>query len=135
MTGAVALPSLPIFYVAQELHAQYKVVPFGTGGGIRFLTQCAQFADPVNHHEMFYSYHGLTNDGKHWISAILPVSHPSLPATGDNPPGRQSPEKFSNNFPAYIADMTTKLNGEAENSFSPALTMLEALISSIQVHP
>lgn len=31
--------------------------------------------------------------------------------------------------------MTAQLNTEAENSFSPALTMLDALVSSIQVQP
>jgi hypothetical protein len=31
--------------------------------------------------------------------------------------------------------MTTKLNAEVENSFSPALPLLDALVSSIQVQP
>jgi hypothetical protein len=133
--GTGALPLLPIFNAAQEFYAHYQVVPFASGSGIRYLTQYAQFADPVNNHDMFYSYQGLTSDGKYWISAILPVSHPSLPANGDNPPGGQSPEQFSNNFPTYIADMTTQLNAEVENSFSPALPMLDTLVSSIQVQP
>jgi len=133
--GAGALPLMPVFNAAQEFHALYQVVPFGSGGGIRYLTQYAQFADPVNNHELFYSYQGLTADGKYWVSAILPVSHASLPATGDNPPDGQSPEQFSNNFPAYIADMTTKLNAEASDSFTPSLTMLDALMSSLQVQP
>jgi len=133
--GAGALPLLPIFNAAQEFYAHYQVVPFGTGSGIRYLTQYSQFADPVNNHEMFYSYQGLTSDGKLWISVILPVSHPSLPANGDTPPGGLTPEQFSNNFPTYIADMTTKLNAEAENSFSPALPMLNALVASLKVSP
>jgi hypothetical protein len=133
--GAEALPLLPIFNAAQEFHAQYQVVPFAGGSGIRYLAQYAQFADPVNNHEMFYSYQGLTSDGKYWISAILPVSQPSLPANGDNPPGGQSPEQFSNNFPAYIADLTTQLNSLAGESFSPLLPMLDALIASLQVQP
>jgi hypothetical protein len=133
--GTGALPLLPIFNAAQEFYAHYQVVPFASGSGIRYLTQYSQFADPVNNHEMFYSYQGLTSDGNYWVAAILPVSHPSLPANGDNPPGGMTPEQFSNNFPTYIADMTTKLNAEAENSFSPALPMLDTLVSSIQVQP
>jgi hypothetical protein len=133
--GSGALPLLPIFNAAQEFYAHYQVVPFGTGSGIRYLTQYSQFADPVNNHEMFYSYQGLTSDGTYWISAILPVSLASLPANGDTPPDGQTFEQFSNNFPTYIADVTVKMNAQVDGDFSPTLPMLDALVSSLQVTP
>jgi hypothetical protein len=133
--GTDALPLLPIFNAAQEFYAHYQVVPFGTGSGIRYLTEYSQYADPVNNHEMFYSYQGLTADGKDWISAILPVSLAGLPDNGDNPPAGQTPEQFSNNFPTYIADMTTKLNAHADGDFSPTLKALDNLVGSLQVTP
>jgi hypothetical protein len=133
--GSDALPLLPVFNAAQEFYAHYQVLPFGTGSGIRFLTQYSQFADPVNNHEMFYSYQGLTADGVYWISAILPVSLAGLPDNGDNPPDGQTFEQFSNNFPAYIADMTSKLNGQADGDFSPTLPALDTLVASLQVTP
>jgi hypothetical protein len=135
LPGSDALPVLPVFNAAQELHVLYKVVPFGSGSGIRFLTQYAQFADPINNHELFYTYQGLTADGRYWISAILPTSLADLPADGNTPPAGQSPEQFSNNFTTYLADMTTKLNGQAETDFSPAVPALDALVSSLQVAP
>ena len=135
--GAVgdSLPLLPIFNAAQEFHAQYKVIAFQSGSGIRFLTQYSQAANPINNHEMFFTFQGLTSDGKYWISAILPISNSSLPENGDNPPNGQTFEEFGNNFPTYIADITSQLNSQTAESFSPTLLMLDALVTSIRIQP
>jgi hypothetical protein len=133
--GAGGLPMLPVFNAAQELHAQLQVVPFASGSGIRYLTQYAQFADPINNHELFYTYQGLSADGKDWISAILPTSMASLPADGNTPPNGQSAEQFSNGFNSYLADMTTQLNAQAPGAFAPTLAQLDMLISSLNVTP
>jgi hypothetical protein len=132
--GNKGLPILPIFNAAQELFAQYKVIPFGSGQGIRYLTQYSQYVDPINNNELFYTYQGLTADGKYWISAILPISNPLLPADGKNPPNGQSADDFSNNFNSYIADLTTQLNAQPPESYSPTITTLDALVSSIIIH-
>ena len=79
------LPLLPNFNAGQEFFAQYKVISIGSGNGIRFLTQYSQYYDPVNNHELIYTFQGLTGDGKYWISAILPISNPILPADGNIP--------------------------------------------------
>jgi hypothetical protein len=130
-----ALPLLPIFNAAEEFRAQYKVIAFSGGNGIRYLTQYAQFFDPINSHDMLYSFQGLTGDGKHWISAILPISNSMLPPNGDNPPGGLTWDQFSNQFVTYIADLTEKLNNQPPESYSPTIAALDALISSIAVHP
>jgi len=132
-TGDKGLPLLPYFNAGQEFFAQYKVMSFGNGKGIRYLTQYTQFIDPINNHEMFYTFQGLTNDGKYWVSAVLPISNPILPADGNNPPNGQSQEEFSNNFVTYIADITAKLNSQPSENFSPTLTMLDGLVNSIKI--
>jgi hypothetical protein len=134
-TSDKGLPLLPIFNAAQEFHAQYKVIAFQSGSGIRFLTQYSQAADPINNHEMFFTFQGLTSDGKYWISAILPISNSSLPENGDNPPNGQTFEEFGNNFPTYIADITSQLNSQTAESFSPTILMLDALVTSIRIQP
>ncbi len=133
--GTTELPLLPVFEAAQEFYAQYQVVPFGNGSGIRYLTEYAQFYDPINNHDMFYSYQGLTSDGKYWISAILPMSNPILPDNGNNPPNGQSWDAFGKSFSTYIADITGKLNSKAEASFTPTLSTLDAMMSSITIKP
>jgi hypothetical protein len=132
--GNKGLPLLPNFNAGQEFFAQYKVIPFGSGQGIRYLTQYSQFVDPINNNELFYTYQGLTADGKYWISAILPISNPQLPADGKNPPNGQSADDFSNNFNTYIADLTTQLNAQPPESYSPTITILDALVASITIH-
>jgi len=106
-SGDKGLAFLPIINAAQEFHAQYRVISFVSGNGIRYLTQFSQYFDPINNHEVFYSYQGLTADGKYWISAILPISNQLLPADSKNPPNGQSWDDFNNGFPAYIASLTT----------------------------
>ena len=134
-TGSKGLPILPLFNAGQEFYAQYGVLPFSSGNGTRYLTQYSQFVDPINNHEMFYTFQGLTSDGKYWVSAILPISNPLLPANGDNPPNGQSPEQFSNNFPTYITDLATQLNAQPPENFSPGIGILDALVASISVQP
>ncbi len=51
------------------------------------------------------------------------------------PPNGQSIEDFSNNFPAYIVDITNQLNSQAADSFQPSLTALDQLVGSIQIQP
>ncbi|KAF0107778.1 MAG: hypothetical protein FD146_1409 [Anaerolineaceae bacterium] len=135
MPGDSDLPLLPIFNAAQVFTARYGVVGFQNGSGIRYLTLYAQYAAPINNHDLFYTFQGLTSDGQYWVSVILPISNPILPADGVNPPGGQSWEDFSNNYQAYAADMTVQLNAQPPDSFAPAITLLDALINSIIIQP
>jgi hypothetical protein len=132
---ADTLPLLPIFNAAQEFHAQYQVLPFANGGGIRFITLYAQYYAPINNHDLFYTYQGLTTDGLYWVSAILPINNPILPDNGDTPPGGISQEQFAANYGSYITDLTSQLNSQTSDSYTPSLAALDALVSSINIQP
>jgi hypothetical protein len=86
---------------------------------------------PINNDELIYTYQGLTSDGKYYVAAVLPVNHPSLPAdgqvTGNEPPA------FTDDFTAYLASVVAALNPEAASSFTPDLTQLDAMMSSLEV--
>ncbi|HEY5269147.1 MAG TPA: hypothetical protein VII97_02340 [Anaerolineales bacterium] len=129
------LPLLPSFNAAQIFHAQYQEVPFMSGSGIRFLAEYAQYFAPVNNNDLFYTYQGLTSDGKYWVSVILPINNPILPANGDNPPGGLSWDEFNNNYGPYITDMVSQLNSQTSGSYTPALAALDALVGSITIQP
>jgi len=133
--GDKDLPFLPSLNAGQMFHAQYQVLPFGSGGGVRYLTLLAQYYAPINNHDLFYTYQGVTNDGKYWVSAILPINNPILPDNGDTPPGGQTWDQFTNNYSSYIADLTVQLNSQASGNYTPSLAMLDALVSSITVQP
>jgi hypothetical protein len=130
-----SLPFLPSFNAAQVFHAQYQVLPFASGSGIRYLTLYAQYFAPVNNHDLFYTYQGLTSDGQYWVSAILPINNPILPANGDNPPGDLSWDEFNNNYGPYITDMIDQLNSATSGSYTPTLAALDTLVGSITIQP
>ena len=125
------MPFLPLFNAAQVMHAQTQYLDFKNGQGLRYLTQFDQAPLPINNNELIYTYQGLTNDGKYYVAAVLPVNHPSLPADG-TVTGNEPPE-FTNDFPAYLANVVSALNPQAANSFIPDLTQLDAMMSSLEI--
>ncbi len=131
--GEQDLPYLPIGESAQMIRVKYKVIPFNNGSGIRYLMQQGQSYWPINNQDIFYTFQGLTSDGKYWISARLPISNPILPENGNTLPNGESMSTFTQNFSAYIAALTSQLNAQADDSFSPTITALDALISSITI--
>jgi hypothetical protein len=125
------MPFLPLFNAAQVMHAHIQYLDFKTGQGLRYLTEFAQGIVPINNYELIYTYQGLTSDGKYYVAAVLPVHHPSLPedatVTGNEPP------EFTSDFPAYLANVVSTLNPQAGNTFTPDLTQLDAMMSSLEI--
>ncbi len=130
-----SLPLLPVFNAAQVFHAQYQVIPFGNGGGIRFITLYAQYFAPINNHDLFYTYQGLTSDGLYWVSAIMPINNAVLPFNADTLPSGQSQEEFAANYVSYLTDISNLLNSQPSDSYTPTLAALDALVASITVQP
>ena len=128
----VSIPFLPVWNAAQMIRAQIEYLDFTDGSGIRFLTMYGQSFYPVNNRHMFYAFQGITSDGQYVISAVLPVSHPALPATENDIPGGDW-DAFAANFTTYIEETRVLLNSQAVTSFSPDLQMLDDMISSISV--
>lgn len=128
-----AIPFLPLFNAGQMMRAQVAYVDFQNGTGVRFLTQYAQAYLPINNHELFYTFQGLTDDGENYVAAILPVSHTALPA--DQTAYEGDLDTLAQDFDAYIADVEQQLNTQAASSFTPDLGLLDAMIQSLEVGP
>jgi hypothetical protein len=84
---------------------------------------------------MFLIFQGLTSDEQFYISAVLRISNPILPANPLPLPGGMTDEQFSNQFDTYIMDITTKLNDQPEASFVPGIPLLDSLIQSFTITP
>jgi hypothetical protein len=134
------LPSIASFNAGQLFAAQIQVIQFKNGSGVRFLTEYGQYFATANNVDLFYQFQGLTSDGKYYIIAILPVSHPLL-ASDENP--ETIPPAGGVPFPGYdnesvlntyYTDVVNLLNTAAPESYLPALTHFDALIQSIEVH-
>lgn len=126
-----SLPMLPVWNAAQMLHVQVVPVSFEGGRGVRYLAEYGQDVHPINNQGIFYTFQGLTDDGKYYVAVILPVSHPTLPADA-NLSGAEY-DAFAQNFEAYLQDLTVALNAEASDSFSPSLLTLDALVQTLQI--
>jgi hypothetical protein len=132
------LPFLPLFNAAQMFHSNEQFIAFQNGRGIRFLTQYGQDISPVNNHSMFYTFQGMTNDGKYYISAILPAGAPFLsdfPSPEYPVPLDGIPFDWDNweNTQAYMEAVTQKLNGTDAATFTPSLAALDAMMQSLIV--
>jgi hypothetical protein len=125
------MPFMPLYNAQQVLHTHVKALDFKGGKGLRYLTQFDQAYLPINNNELIYTFQGVTGDGKYYVAAVLPVSHPSLPADG-KVTGKEPPE-FTSDFPGYLANMVKTLEKLADNSFAPDLTQLDAMMSSLEI--
>lgn len=131
------LPSIPWFNAQPMIAAQIKIVPFQNGGGVRALTEYAQYYAPINNNELFYHFEGLTKDNQYYIIAVLPITAPILPENekpdAPVPEGGVSiPTDIGVNNTYYIT-VTEKLNSIAPQAYSPSLNTLDALIQSVTI--
>jgi hypothetical protein len=117
------LPFLPLFNAGQMIQSQFEYWAFESGTGVRFVTQYSQAALPVNNHELFYTFQGLTDDGNFYVTALLPVSHPDLPADAS-----QRPE---GDWESYIQGVEQQLNAADPSSFAPDLRSLDQMIRTL----
>lgn len=132
------LPFLPTWNAGQEFHSNAQVVAFQNGTGIRYLTQYGQFPSAVSNASVFYTYQGISSDGKFYVAAVLPISAPFLPAASnpDSPlPADGVPFDWNDpmNNPNYFPLISEKLTNADPAIFSPTLTDLDALIQSISI--
>jgi hypothetical protein len=129
---ATALPFLPVFNAGQMIQAKIDYFDFKNGSGVRYLTEFSQSYAVINNFELIYTYQGLTSDEKYYVSAILPISHPSLPPNGDEIPGGDY-DDFIAHYEQYITDTTNALNGQPPESFTPSIIKLDQMLKSLNV--
>ena len=126
-----SMPFLPFWNAGQVFHAQVKYLAGKGTQGVRYLTQFSQDVSPISNDRMFYTYQGLTDDGKYYISAILPVSSPLTPEVGDLTGSEY--DAFVNNYETYLAALRNAFNQTPANVFTPNLDLLDKMVQTIEV--
>ncbi len=126
------LPFLPMWPAAQIFNARVEYFDFQNGSGLRYLTMYGQALYPVDNQNLFYTYQGLTDDGRYYISAVLPVIHMGLPNDGSSEVDDW--EEFSNNFDTYISDTIAWLEAQDPNTFFPSLNVLDEMMASFEIN-
>jgi hypothetical protein len=125
-------PILPVQNAQQLFLAQYEVFQLQNGSGVGYITQYAQAYVPINNHDLFFSFQGLTSDGKFWISVILPINHPSLWET-EGDPSNTIYATINDNPDKYYMQLAAEVNAKAPKSFVPMLSLLTDLVQSIVI--
>lgn len=109
------LPVLPAWEAEQVIRARIGYLDFSHGSGVRFVSRYVQEETPVKNGELFYTFQGVTSDGKYWVSFFYPVSAKGLPETAD------------------MAKTTAFLNKLPSSDFTPNLAQLDAVVKSLRI--
>ncbi len=129
--GNSALPFLPMWPAAQMFSAQVTYFDFQNGSGVRYLTMYGQALYPADNQNLFYTYQGLTNDGRYYISAVLPITNPVLPDDGSTVVTDW--EAFSNNWETYLLDTIRLLGEQPLNTYNPDMEKLDQMMASFRI--
>ena len=136
------LPAVPFFNAQSVFAANVQTISFQNGKGVRFLTEYSQYNAPVNNHELFYHFQGLTHDGANYIIAVFPITVPVLVETGNSAAalptgGIASPDITDPNadWQGYYTAVTDLLNATSPDTFTPTINQLDLLIQSMLIVP
>ena len=125
------LPFMPFWNAAQVFTAKSAYFDFQSGSGLRYLTMYGQALYPIDNTNLFYTYQGVTSDGQYYVSAILPVTNPGLPADGSST--IDDWETFVNLWDSYISQAVMFLEEWTPNSYNPQLALLDAMMQSLSI--
>jgi hypothetical protein len=129
------LPLLPLTNAAQVSHAQAQYLEFGDIQGLRYLTQHSQDPRPVMlSQELFYTFQGFTNDGAYYVAAFFPLTTTALPEAftdGDWTAIRETEASYT----TYLSETVTVLDHLPPTKFTPYLTLLDAVVTSLRLEP
>jgi len=124
------MPFLPLWNAAQIFSAKVDYFNFKNGSGVRYLTMFGQALWPVDNQNLFYTYQGLTDDGRYYITAVLPITHVGLPEQGQI----VDYLAFEENWESYIADTIVWLYNQPGESFLPSVDHLDAMMASFEIN-
>jgi hypothetical protein len=126
-----ALPHLPPPNGQQDLQTQMAYLAFQNGEGVRYLTQFNQEPRQINNQEIYYTFQGITADHAYYVALFFPVATAVLP----DEMAVEEWETFSADYAAYLLETTAVLNQLSPAEFTPDLTLLDAVITSLRVEP
>jgi hypothetical protein len=124
------LPFFPMFPANQVFHTQAKILHHQNGSGLRYLTMYSQAFLAVDNYSLFYTYQGLSSDGKTYVIAILPIKASILPEQQDLP---ADPQAFIDSYDTYLGEVSSGLNALAPEQFTPNLDEIDRMIETLRL--
>jgi len=136
------LEPMPPINAGRILYVQEQPLAFANGSGKRAIVMYTQNATAFTNTDLFYSYQGLTDDGKYYVSVMLPVAAPGLPesmqAVLNNtfpaiPYDANNLDAFNASLLRFNEQMMPQLAALDAAAFTPSLNVLDDLIRSLNV--
>ena len=126
---ALALPFLPTLPAAQVFRVLPQYIEVDGIRGIRYLVYFSQAPNPIEEGEVFYTFQGITSDGQHYVSLMLPVDTNAITLEAPT----VDVEDFAAAYQQYLQDVVGAINATGGEGFSPSLRTLDALAQSVSV--
>jgi hypothetical protein len=123
---AARLPFLPLLNTPQVFTTRPGYLAFNGGDGVRYLTYFAPQPQAMLEGQLWYTYQGITSDGRYYVAAVFPLTTGVLPAT-------QPPSFNVGTYPAYLNEQILQFNTRDAGGFAPSVNTLDALMSSIRI--
>lgn len=125
------LPFFPMFPAAQVFHAQAKILQVHNGSGLRYLSMYSQALLPVDNYSLFYTFQGLSSDGKTYVIAILPIKASTLQEQEGMP---ADPQAFIDAYDTYLGEVSSGLSALPAEQFTPNLDEIDCMIETIRLY-
>lgn len=138
------IPYLRWVDASQSFQTKVKLSELDNGKGIFFVTYISTEAALISNDHLRYIFEGITNDGKNYVLAEIPISVKFLsidPASEefegyerqflfeDQPCCGAEKDRYKN----YVSSITKRLEKLPPNKFQPDLKYLEELIASLRI--
>ena len=137
--------TFPTLMAQLLLRAKTTHLRFQNGRGMRAVVMKGHNTVWANNESIVYEFHGLTDDGQHYVAATFPIDAPMLlsgccdPALNTNPEAISVPELPADNVEAaavirdYNREAERQLDALKDDGFTPSLTGLDDLVRSLLI--
>ena len=142
-------PEPVTWFQHSPLHTHEAYLDFANGAGVRGLIEYMQDYFFYTNNGLIYEFHGVTNDGRHFVSVRYPASVPflmeldgfTLPPNNINPNAiaiSDWPNSYEQQRPvieAYNNEALQRFEQMSDGDVFPNLALLDQMVQSIQVSP
>jgi heat shock protein HslJ len=129
------MPLLPPPGSLMERWVQFSDLNFEQGKGVRYISD-SPFRQSIGvwtNNTTGYYYQGLTDDGRFYVSLKWPISTDLLPDTvnGASPQLLEAAGSSRESYEQYVQQVKSDLNARLPEGWSPDLSELDAMITSL----
>jgi hypothetical protein len=124
------MPYLPIEEAAQAIAARIQYVDTPELSGLSYVTGFRQDTFPFARDDLWYTFQGLSTDGRWYVAVSWSLRAEGFPARISNAEARRA-GRNARTWRRYIERTVATLDAAQPTGFRPSLDALDALVRSI----